>query len=174
MAGKIVLETSRLYLREMTEADAAFMLKLLNSEGWLKYIGDKKIYTTKAAADHIRDGYIKSYRENGFGLYLMEEKTQNTPMGICGLIRRKTLPDVDIGFALLPEYEGHGYAFEAAKACLDFAWINHNLKRIVAITTAANKPSQKLLEKLGLAFEKNIVFEKDEELMLYAIRPFLG
>ena len=166
---KNIIETDRLILREITTNDAPFVLALLNTNGWLRYIGDRNVRTIADAEKYIAERFIKSYFEHGFGLYLVELKSNNASIGMCGLIKRESLEDVDIGFAFLPEFTGVGYAYEAAFATLKFASGVLKLKRILAITTPDNTSSIKLVEKIGLQFEKKILFEEKEELFLFGI-----
>ena len=165
----IILETDRLILREFDTADAAFILVLLNNPSWLQYIGDRNVKTIDDARDYLLNGPMKSYRENGFGLSLVAIKKNNTPIGMCGLIKREALEHVDIGFALLPEYVGKGYAYEIAAATMAYAKNSLGLKDIVAITSEDNEHSIRLLKKIGLGFEKMIRLAEDEEsLMLFS------
>ncbi len=164
----MIIETERLILCQLTPSDAEFIYELLNTPTWIKYIGDRGIKNIEDAQNYIINGPAKSYQDDGFGLWLTKLKTDETPIGICGLLKRETLEDIDIGFAFLPEYTGQGYAFEAASATLNYGYTNLNLKRIVAITIKENLHSIKLLEKIGLRFEKNIFLPGDkEELMLF-------
>jgi len=158
-----------LILRRLSTADAAFILRLLNEPSWLRYIGDRGVRTLAAARDYILCGPLESYQRFGFGLYLVELKASGVPIGLCGLIKRETLPDVDIGFALLPEFCGSGYAFEAASAVLVLGERVFGLRRIVAITKPDNHSSIKVLEKLGLRFERTLRLSEGEgEVRLYA------
>ena len=161
-----ILETERLVLCEQTEDDAPFIFELMNSEGWLKYIGDRKINTVEDARNYIINGAMKSYRESGFGFYFVRLKDSNTPIGISGLVKRDTLEYPDVGFAFLPEYEGKGYGFESASAVMEFARTVLKLGTIAAITTKDNTSSINLLEKIGLNF-KEYVQMGEEELMLF-------
>jgi RimJ/RimL family protein N-acetyltransferase len=164
-----VLETERLRLRRLTADDAEFILRLVNEPSWLRFIGDRGIRTIDAARDYILSGPVASYERFGFGLYLAELKEDETPVGICGLIKRETLEDVDIGFAFLPAFWGRGYAIEAASATMEHARRDLGLKRIVAITVPDNHASIKVLEKLGLRFERMIKLKEGEpEIMLFA------
>lgn len=163
---KHILETDRLTLREIDENDTAFIIRLVNSPGWLQYIGDKQIHDTETALQYIRNGPQKSYVTNGFGLYLAETTSSHEPIGMCGIIKREGLENEDIGFALLPEYTGKGYALEMAKATLRFANIRLGIKKIAAITTQDNQKSISLLGKLGLHFVKTIRLRADEDLLL--------
>lgn len=168
--SKPVMETERLILREFILDDAEFIIRLLNSPGWLKYIGTRNISTTDDAEKYITEKIRASYQKNGFGFYLVQTKSNDTSIGMCGMVKREGLDDVDIGFALLPEYEGKGYAYEAAAATMSHARDKVKLKRIAAITVPYNTSSKKLLEKIGLKHEKMIKLHGDkEELMLYGL-----
>ena len=156
-----VLETDRLILRRLTVQDAAFIFELLNDPAWLRYIGDKNIRHPDDAAGYIRDRPMASYEQFGFGLYLVERKADATPIGICGLIKRDTLPDVDIGLAFLPAFRRAGYAYESALAVLDHGRCDFGLKRIVALTAPDNDDSIRILEKLGFQFEQLITMSGD-------------
>lgn len=164
-----ILETERLRLRQLDEADAAFILELVNDEAWLRYIGDRGVRNPDEARNYILKGPVASYAKNGFGLWLVELRTDATPIGICGLIRRDTLPDVDIGFAFLPAFRGQGYASEAGRATLAYGRAKLGLKRILAVTMPANEGSIRTLVNLGLRFERMIRLTPDaEELQLFA------
>jgi RimJ/RimL family protein N-acetyltransferase len=164
-----VLETERLRLRRLVAEDAEFILRLVNEPSWLRFIGDKGIRTIDAARDYILRGPIESYNRFGFGLYLTELKQDETPIGICGLIKRESLADVDVGFAFLPAFWGQGYAVEAASATLEHGRRDFGLKRIVAVTMPDNHGSIKVLEKLGLRFERMIKLQEGEpDVMLFA------
>ena len=149
-----VLETERLILRRLTVEDAQFILTLLNEPSFLRYIGDKKVRNVDDARRYILDGPVASYDRNGFGLYLVELKDSHAPAGMCGLLKRDDLPDADIGFAFLPDFWNKGFALEAAKAVLNYAQKELNLKRVLAIVNPDNESSIKLLQKLGFKFER--------------------
>lgn len=151
-----VLETDRLVLRRLSVDDADFMLGLLNDPSWLRFIGDRGVRTREDARAYILKGPIDMYERLGFGIYLTELKEGGAPIGICGLVKRDFLEDVDIGFALLPGFWGQGYAYEAASAVMEYAKGALGLKRIVAITNPENQSSIRLLEKLGLQFDRMI------------------
>ncbi len=164
----IILETNRLLLRQFKTTDASFILLLLNNPSWLHYIGDRNVRTLDDACEYLINGPMKSYRENGFGLSMVEIKNGNIPIGMCGLIKRESLEYPDIGFALLPEYEGKGYALEIASATLALAKNKPGLEKIVAITSEDNTRSIALLNKLGLHFKKMIqMSDKEDSLMLF-------
>ena len=158
----IILETKRLRLRHLApDIDAEFILGLLNDPSFIRYIGDKGVRDLDAARRYIIDGPVKSYDANGFGLYLVELKTNEMPIGICGLVKRDTLPHADIGFAFLPAYWKQGYAFESAAAVIDHARETLKLGRVLAITSPDNEASGKLLDKIGLRFERMIRLSED-------------
>lgn len=149
-----ILETDRLILRKLNVDDAAFILELLNTPAWWRFIGDRGVRTLEDARAYILGGPMTMYAKHGFGLYLTALKQEHTSIGLCGLIKRDTLEDVDIGFAFLPQFWAQGYAFEAANATLNYGKNSLGLKRIVAITSPDNITSAKLLNKLGLQFSK--------------------
>ncbi len=151
-----LIETERLTLRELTLDDAAFTLELLNEPAYKRYIADRGIHNLAGARDYLENGPLASYVRFGFGLWRVGLKESDEPMGMCGLIQRNVLPDVDIGYALLERFWGQGYAYEAASAVLSYGHNNLNIKRIVAITAPDNVASCRLLEKLGLTFAKII------------------
>ncbi|GAB6615575.1 MULTISPECIES: GNAT family N-acetyltransferase [Bacillus] len=162
----IVLETERLVLRWFDIKDAPFILELVNDPAWIQFIGDKRIKNLDDAKKYILNGPVDMYNKMGFGLYLVERKEDLTPLGMCGLIKRDSLEDVDIGFAFLEKFRSKGYGFESASAVIDYGVQNLGMKRILAITTIDNINSGKLLEKVGLQFEK-IISDSGEDLKLF-------
>lgn len=169
--GKIT-QTNRLLLRQFTHKDAPFILKLLNTPGWLQYIGDSNVKSVEDAENYINNILIKGYATNGFGFWLVGLKDNATAVGMCGLVKREGLDNVDIGFAMLPDYYGKGYAYEAAFATLQYAENFLKLNDIVAICNADNVASGKLLEKLGFSFERMIRLPNiDEDVRLFVNAP---
>ena len=162
-----ILETERLLLREIESTDAGFVLDLLNQPSFKKYIGDRGVRTTEQAREYIATRFTNSYEENGFGLYLVERNVDGTPIGVCGFVKRRELDDPDIGFALLPQFEKNGFAFEAADAVMRYGRETLGLLRVLAITTIDNESSGRLLEKIGLSFKHEIVL-RDETLKLFS------
>jgi RimJ/RimL family protein N-acetyltransferase len=156
-----ILKTERLELRELSSADDAFILELLNEPGFLRHIGDKGVRSLSDARDYIVKGPIASYRRFGFGLYQVSLAGREEPIGICGLLKRDSLPDVDVGFAFLSRYWSNGYAVESAGAMLDHGKRRLGLKRIVAITAPDNHGSIAVLERIGLKFERMVRFAAD-------------
>lgn len=163
-----VLETDRLVLRRLSADDGEFVLGLLNEPSWLRFIGDRGVRTVDGARDYILEGPVAMYERLGFGLYLTELKSDGAPIGLCGLIKRAELEDVDIGFAFVPRFWGKGYAYESASAVMTYAKNVLGLDRIVAITSLDNDRSIALLGKLGFRFEKTIRMPNDEEVRLFA------
>lgn len=161
-----ILETPRLYLRKMTLTDAEFIIQLLNEPAYILFIGDRGVRTHEEARTYLRETIITSYEKNGFGLYLVELKDDATPIGCCGLINRDGLPDVDIGYAFLSAHRHQGYATEAAEVVMAYGKNRVGLQRIVGITAVDNQGSIKVLEKVGLRFEKNITLPDDDEAVM--------
>jgi len=149
-----VLETDRLTLQRLTPDDAPFIRELLNEPSFLRHIGDKGVRTTADAVRYIETGPMASYERLGFGLYRVELKESGVPIGMCGLLKRDWLADVDIGFAFLPRFWAKGYAFESAAAVLAHARRALGRERIVAIVSPDNVASIRLLGKLGFRFER--------------------
>jgi len=164
-----VLTTERLTLRRLSPADAEFIVELLNDPAFLQFVGDKAVRTADDACRYILDGPMASYERNGFGLWLVALKESDLPIGLCGLLKREALPDVDIGFAFLPDYRSRGYALESASAVLQYGRTEFGLKRIVAITDPENAGSIRVLQKIGMRFERMIaVSEGAPEIQLLA------
>jgi RimJ/RimL family protein N-acetyltransferase len=166
--GPQIVETERLMLRPIELSDGDFVLALVNEPGWLRYIGDKGIRTLADAARYIEHGPQAMYRKFGFGLLVVTVRSSAERIGLCGLLQREWLKDVDLGFALLEQFHGQGYAYEAASALLLGAKRTHGLERVVAITSLDNAISGKLLEKLGFQLESEAPMGPDlSELKLY-------
>jgi RimJ/RimL family protein N-acetyltransferase len=163
-----IAETARLALRRLTPDDASFILELVNEPAWLAHIGDRGVRTQDDARSYIAQGPLAMYDRLGFGLWLTALKHDGTPVGICGLIKRETLPDVDLGFALLSRFHGRGYAREAAGAAMAHARDVVGLRRVVAIASPANAASRRLLQDLGFLFAQTMrLTPEDHEVMLY-------
>lgn len=176
-----VLSTDRLDLRRLTIDDAPFVLQLVNDPAWLEHIGDKGVRTLEGARNYIRNGPLCMYERLGFGLYLVELRRPGAgarvddrrapgpvSIGLCGLIKRDALPDVDIGYAFLPDFRGRGYAHEAALAVLEYGHRTLGMRRIVAITTAGNASSIRLLEKVGMRLQGVLELSPGDPVRLYA------
>ena len=151
---RLIAETERLIIREMDSAtDAEFILALLNSPKFIKYIGDRNVRSVEAAAAFIDERYRQSYSDHGFGLYTVVQRSSSEPIGMCGFVKRDHLEFPDIGFAFLPEFEGKGYGFASANAVLRYARETLGFRHVLAITSQDNHASGHLLEKLGFLFE---------------------
>lgn len=165
------LTTERLRLREYTLEDAPFIYRLMNSEGWLKNIGDRNIHSVADAEAYIEKHYLSSYTTNGFGAFIVELKATGQSIGSSGLYKREQFEHPDIGFAFLPQYFNNGYAFEAASATMKFARETLNFATILGITLPENHGSIKLLNKLGLKEVDRVkIKEDDEELLLFSTK----
>ena len=167
---KYIFDTERLRVREFNTEDKSFIIELLNTPGWLEFIGDRNVRTDEQAGSYLENGPMKSYRENGFGLYMVETKQTNAPVGMCGILKRDTLDHPDIGFAFLPQHAGLGYAKETAKATLNYADETLKIRRLLAITKPDNRRSIRLLESIGFAFAETFLLnEATDHLLLYRI-----
>jgi RimJ/RimL family protein N-acetyltransferase len=165
----MVLETPRLILRRFSLEDAAFVMELVNDPAWLEHIGDRHVRSLEDARAYLQRGAIAMYERVGYGMYVVLLKSSGASIGTCGLIKRDGLDDVDLGFAFLPAYRGQGFAVESAAAVLDHGTRELGLKRIVAIVSPANLPSIRILEKIGLEYERMVTLPGDtDEIRLYA------
>jgi RimJ/RimL family protein N-acetyltransferase len=156
------IATARLDLREFTPDDAAFVLRLVNEPSFLRYIGDRGVRTLEDARRYIAEGPAAGYARDGHGLMRVVRREDGAEVGMCGILKRDTLPDPDIGFSFLPEFWSQGYALEAARAVMRHARGALGLGRIVAITTKDNEPSIRLLVKLGFRFDRMIEMGGEE------------
>ncbi len=168
---KKIIESERLILREFSHEDAVFIVELLNTEGWLQYIGDRNVHNEDQALDYLESGSIQSYQTKGFGFYGVILKESLKLIGMCGFIQRENATDIEIGYAFLPTFQQKGYASEAVKATLAYGFESLKLERIIAVARANNFSSIKLLEKLDFIHEKNYYNEEqNEELALFGIK----
>jgi ribosomal-protein-alanine N-acetyltransferase len=167
-------ETDRLLLQPTSEEDASFLLELLNTPKWLKYIGDRNVHSVEEARSYIFQKITPQFQRLGFANYTVVRKSDGAKMGTCGLYDREGLEGVDIGFAFLPQYEGRGYALESAQKILEIGFDVFMLEKISAITTRDNIASQGLLEKLGLEFRQMIRIPGDEEELMYYVSTNYG
>lgn len=166
------LHTERLTIRPFTEDDAAFIIELVNDADWLRFIGDKQVHSLDDARRYLGEGPMAMIARYGHGLACVERRSDAAPIGACGLLRRETRDDVDLGFAFLPAARGQGYAREAAAAMLAFGFGTLGLARIVGVTDLDNHASARVLEAAGLRFERLIDSNADGDskaLRLYAI-----
>jgi RimJ/RimL family protein N-acetyltransferase len=164
-----ILETDRLRIRRLSEDDAEFILRLLNEPSFIQNIGDRGVRTLDDARAYLVKGPLASYEKFGFGLWLLETKSAAQPIGMCGLLKRDVLDDVDIGYTLLPEFWSQGFALESALGVMEYAAKKLGLKRVVAVTNPSNESSIRLLEKMGFKFERMIQLSEDApEIKLFA------
>jgi [ribosomal protein S5]-alanine N-acetyltransferase len=160
-------ETERLMIRAMSLDDSAFIFELYNSPKFIKYIGDRNIRTLSDAENYIRNRFLPQFEKLGYGNYLVVTKDGNQKIGGVGIFEREGLDIVDIGFSLLERFEGKGYAYEAALMVKSIGMDEFGLKKLSAITTKDNFSSQKLIEKLGLEFQKYVTLPEDNEELMY-------
>ena len=159
------METERLYLRHLASHDAPFIVQLLNSPGWLRFIGDRNVKDEAQALVYLQNGPLKSYQEHGYGLSLVLRNSDDLPIGMCGLLNRPALDMPDIGFAFLPEYTGLGYAYEVAVATLAHARKSWKIPKVGAITLPENESSISLLKKLGFRYQSEFSFPDSQEVL---------
>lgn len=163
-----VLKTERLSLNHLSFDDAPFILELVNQRSFIKNIGDRGVRTLADAERYIQDGPLASYEKHGFGLYRVDLKESGIPIGMCGLLKRDSLPDVDIGYAFLERFHSKGYGYESASAIMEYSR-TLGLKRVLAIVSPDNEASIHVLEKIGLRFEKLMRMPgSEEEIKLFA------
>lgn len=161
---KTIIATERLTLREFAMEDAQFIIDLLNSEGWLRFIGERNVKTIADAQNYLQNGPMQLYQKHGFGLWLVALKDQ-TPVGMCGILKRDALDLPDLGFCLLPEFQGKGFAHESAQAAIKAGQDIFGIGKLCAITLPENQASICLLEKLGFGLTGKIQLPDSEELL---------
>ena len=161
-------ETERLILKAAEVQDADFFLELYNMPSFIQYIGDRNLRTKEDAENYITNRFIPQIEKLGFGNYVVILKEDNTKIGAVGIFEREGLDVLDIGFSFLEKYEGKGYAYESANKLKEVAATDFGVHKISAITTKDNFSSQKLIERLGLKFQKMVTIPEDVvELMYY-------
>ncbi|MBO6792883.1 MAG: GNAT family N-acetyltransferase [Balneolaceae bacterium] len=159
----MLIETRILSITELTLRDISFIRALTNSPGWLEFIGDRNIHSDQDAIKYLETGPMSSYKIHGFGLFRVALKETNEPIGMCGFLKRDMLPYPDLGFAFLPEYQGQGYAYEAASVILNWAERNLTSNYVLALTKSENERSIKHIQKLG--FEEISPIPMNNELL---------
>jgi len=163
----IIAETRRLRLRLLARQDSAFILELLTDPAFLENVGDRGVHDLASAARYIEEGPATSYARHGFGMWVVEDKVSARALGLCGLLRRDSHPDVELGFAMLPVGRSQGYAAEAAAAATRLGIEQFALERIVAITHPDNAGSIRILERLGFRFERLVRYTAAGESRLF-------
>lgn len=167
-----VFQTDRLVFSEFSLADTTFIIQLTNTEGWLRNIGDRYTKTEAGAISYLQKGPLKSYATTGYGLWKTSLKETGQDIGICGCFKRDIFDHPDIGYALLPAFEGKGYATEAAMGSRDFLFANYAVNNLLGITEPENLPSIRILSKLGMEYRKDISMPNETEVLkLYSIHP---
>ena len=164
----MMIESNRLTLSLLSNADTSFILELLNSPGWIEFIGDRGVKTEEDAVAYIQNGPLSDFDKHGFCLFKVSLKGSDIPIGLCGLLKRDFLEHPDIGFAFLGEYGGQGYALESSQAVLSWAHEQLDIDKVLAITLAKNERSIGLLEKLGLSYERIVQYPDGASLCLYS------
>jgi len=157
-----LMETERLRLRPVTVSDTALMLAIWNDPAFIRNVSDRGIRTVEQAREAIEGGAQKLFDDHGYGPYCMALKSDGNMIGICGIFKRENLDDPDIGFGVLPDYCGKGYAGEAAAAVVDYARGELGIGVLTAIVSPTNAASIGLIEKLGLTFEQMITMPGDD------------
>jgi [ribosomal protein S5]-alanine N-acetyltransferase len=157
-----------LLLREVASSDSVFLLRLLNDPSWLENIGDRGIHSAADAEVYVEKSIRAQYQAHGYGMYAVQLRSTSRAIGICGLVKRDFLAAPDLGFALLPEYVGHGYAFEAARALMGYAENNLGIRQLYAIARRSNQRSLRVLDRLGFHYAGPCTVPKGVELELYA------
>lgn len=167
-SAEVILETDRLCLRKLVDGDAAFILELVNDPDWLTHIGDRGVRTLSDASEFIAEGPLASYSSYGYGLWLVELKEASTPIGLCGVLKRKHLAHPDLGYALLPQFRGQGFAIESCRGVLDYARSKLAISEVLAIVSPGNARSIGLLEKLCFAQAGTATMPgQNEEVLLF-------
>lgn len=168
----IIFQTERLTASRFTERDIPFIIRLTNTEGWIRNIGDRKTATEEGALNYLRKGPFTSYEKTGYGLWKVALREDDTPIGICGIFKRDTFDHPDIGYAVLPEFEGSGYMTEAAMATKHFAAETYGITNLIGIIEPSNDASARVLLKIGMQYRKNIVLPPGStELKLFSLLP---
>ncbi|MDM7861710.1 GNAT family N-acetyltransferase [Alteromonas sp. ASW11-36] len=157
-----------LVIRQITSADAEFVLALLNDPAWLRYIGDRKVRSIEDAAAYIDNVFTKQYTASGLGTFVIEEQGTQTPVGVCSLLQREHLPGPDVGFALLPKFRGKGIINRAISQMLNRPEVKQ-ISNLYAQTLPQNSDSIRCIKRLGFEFERQLE-SADEILNLYRLK----
>lgn len=162
-----IIQSERLSMRWLTEDDAEFVLRLVNDPDWLRNIGSKNVHSVSDARRYLQEGPLALYRDYGFGLYALCLVNSQQPIGICGLVKRPHLPHADVGYALLPEHRGYGYAVEAVRLAMQHAIRDFDMTTLVAIVNMDNHASAKVLWKNGFKAQAPITLPNEEKPVAY-------
>ena len=164
-----MFQTKRLIIRPTSVKDSFFMYQLMNTDSWLEYIGDRNIRSESDAKDYILKSIISQYERLGYSSYTLIDKVNNEKIGVCGLYDRASVEGIDLGFALLSNYERLGLAYEAAARLIMAAREDFNLSELSAITLMENARSKALLKRLGFVFIESMLVN-DEKLELWKMK----
>lgn len=165
----MILKTDRLALYEFELGDAEFIIELVNDPDWLRNIGSRNVKTVEDAHGYIQK-IRKGYEDNGFGFYRVDEIATGKTVGMCGLVKRPELEHIDLGFAFLPDARGKKYAQESSFAVIEFAR-KKGIKKLLGILNPDNKASARVLQKVGMQFEKKARVRPDDiELLIYGMK----
>lgn len=159
---RMIAETPRLRIRELTVDDAQFVFTLVNGPSFLEHIGDKGVRDLDDARNFILEGPWTAQQPTGHGQFLTELKDGAVPIGVCGLLYRESLDLTDVGLALLPQFWKQGYAFEAAAAVIEYGRSTLGLDTIFALTSKENTASIRLAEKFGMSFDRMVKMSDDD------------
>jgi len=171
MSGEFALQTERLQMRWVTPADAELMLRVWNDPAFIRHVGDRGVRTVDEALEAMETGAFRMYKDYGHGPYRVAIRNGDTAIGICGIFRREFLDDPDLGYSVLPEFCGQGYAFEASTAILEYARDVLSLRRVTAVISPHNEPSIRLIRKLHFEFERMQQWPDEvKEVCLYSLQ----
>lgn len=160
--------TQRLHVRPITTNDAPFILELMNTPKWIQFIGDRNVRTVEEAENYIIEKVLVQFNKHGYSNNVILRKDDNVKLGTCGIYHREYREDPDIGFAFLPQYEGKGYAYEAANKLMHVAQQDYGLTELSGYTLEENAASRKLLERLGFSLKGlGNLPKSDDELLHY-------
>ena len=171
MANELLLETERLSLRWLTLDDADLLLAVWNDPAFVRHVGDRGIRTIEETRSAMQEGAFHLYETYGYGPYRIALKDTDVAVGLCGLFRRDNLEIADIGYAVLPEHCGKGYAHEASMAVIDYARDVLGMQQLCSIVSPNNDASVHLIRKLGLRFERmHRLPDEEEDVCLYRLQ----
>jgi RimJ/RimL family protein N-acetyltransferase len=145
-----VLKTERLCLRWFEPSDVDYVLEQISEAGWKRNISDPGVNDLAAARDWMEAKLFNWYWPQGLGLWAMERLSDGVVVGMCGLLQRDYLQSLDIGYALLPRYEGAGYVREAAQACRAYANEVLGEPLLFGMTATFNEASGRVLQAIGM------------------------
>lgn len=161
MAGRLVLETARLTLREFDAEDVEAYYRIGSNAAVVRYTGTGPLESLDHARQILQANPLADYSRDGFGRWACVLKGSGAVIGFAGLKRLADLKEVDVAFWLLPEHWGQGLATEAGRAALDYGFTHLGLKRIIGLVAPENLGSRRVLEKLGMSYSGMIDYQGD-------------